>query len=123
MTPSLRRRQIMRYLLLICADESLEISPADDAILQRDTEAWVAEMDGRGIRLDGHRVRPVADATTVRVRDGETLVTDGPFAEAKEQMAGYDLIECADLDEAIEVASKHPMARFGMIEVRPFWEA
>lgn len=112
----------MKYLLLICADESLEISPADDAVLQRDTEAWVAEIDGRGIRLDGHRVRPVADATTVRVRGGETLVTDGPFVEAKEQMAGYDLIQCADLDEAIEVASRHPMARFGTIEVRPFWE-
>jgi len=112
----------MRYLLLICADESAEISPADDAVLQRDTEAWVAEMDGRGVRLDGNRVRPVADATTVRVRGDETLVTDGPFAEAKEQMAGYDVIECADLDQAIEVASKHPMARFGTIEVRPFWE-
>jgi hypothetical protein len=112
----------MRYLLLICADESLETSPADAEVMRRDTEAWVAEMDGRGIRLDGNRVRPVADATTVRVRDGETLVTDGPFAEAKEQMAGYDLIECADLDEAIEVASKHPMARVGLIEVRPFWE-
>jgi hypothetical protein len=111
----------MRYLLLICADESLELSPADEAVMARDTEAWVAEMDGRGIRLDGNRVRPVADATTVRVRDGEVLVTDGPFAESKEQMAGYDLIECTDLDEAIEVASKHPMARFGTIEVRPFW--
>jgi hypothetical protein len=79
-------------------------------------------MDGRGVRLEGDRLRPVSDATSVRVRGGEVLVTDGPFAEAKEQIAGYDVIECTDLDEAIEVASKHPMARFGMIEVRPFWE-
>jgi hypothetical protein len=112
----------MKYLLLICADESVHVSSADDQVIQRDTIAWVREMDGRGVRLDGHRVRPVSDATSVRVRDHQVLITDGPFAEAKEQMAGYDVIECADLDEAIEVASKHPMARVGMIEVRPFWE-
>jgi len=58
----------------------------------------------------------------VRVRSGEVLVADGPFAETKEQIGGLDLVECADLDEAIEVASKHPVARFGSIEVRPFWE-
>jgi hypothetical protein len=57
----------------------------------------------------------------VRVRDGEALVSDGPFAETKEQILGYDLIECGDLDQAIEVAVKHPVARFGTIEVRPLW--
>jgi hypothetical protein len=112
----------MKYLLIICAEESIELSPEDQEVMRRETEAWVAEMDGRGVRLDGHRVRPVSDATSVRVRDHQVLITDGPFAEAKEQMAGYDVIECADLDEAIEVASKHPVARLGMIEVRPFWE-
>jgi hypothetical protein len=112
----------MKYLLLICSDESVQVSPDDDALIQRTTESWVAEMDGRGVRLEGNRLRQVTDATSVRVRGGEVLVTDGPFAEAKEQIAGYDVIECTDLDEAIEVASKHPMARFGMIEVRPFWE-
>lgn len=111
----------MRYLMLICADESLQIDPAKGAALQCDTVAWVAEMDGRGVRVMGDRLRPGTDATTVRVRDGELLVTDGPFAESKEQMGGFDVIECADLDEAIEVASKHPMARYGTIEVRPFW--
>jgi hypothetical protein len=78
-------------------------------------------MDGRGVRLQGDRLRPVSDATTVRVRDDEVLMTDGPFAETKEQIAGYDILECADLDEAIEVAARHPMARYGAIEVRPFW--
>jgi hypothetical protein len=84
-------------------------------------EPWVEEMDRRGVRLTGDRLRPPSDATTVRVRDGEVLVTDGPYAETKEQMGGFDIIECADLDEAIEVAAAHPMARHGMIEVRPFW--
>jgi hypothetical protein len=57
------------------------------------------------------------------MRSGEVLLSDGPFAESKEQMGGYNIIECADLDEAIEVASKHPVAKYGMIEVRPIWEA
>ena len=80
-------------------------------------------MEGRGVRKSGDRLRPAADATTVRVRDDEVLLSDGPFAETKEQMGGYDLIECADLDEAIEVASRHPMAKIGVIEVRPVWRS
>ena len=111
----------MRYMLLICDDPSAEAGPEEG--LGAETEAWVEEMDGRGVRKDGDRLRPASDATTVRVRNEEVLLSDGPFAETKEQIAGYDVIECADLDEAIEVASKHPMARYGMIEVRPFWEA
>jgi hypothetical protein len=78
-------------------------------------------MESRSIRLTGDRLRPPSDATTVRVRDGETLVTDGPFVETKEYVGGFDIIDCANLDEAIEVASKHPIAKFGMIELRPFW--
>ena len=66
-------------------------------------------------------MRPTEDATTVRVREVEVLLSDGPFAETKEWIAGYDIIECEDLDEAIEVASRHPVARFGSIEVRPLW--
>jgi len=73
------------------------------------------------VRKHGDRLRPPEDATTVRWRRGEVLVTDGPFAETREQIAGYDVIDCADLDEAIEIASKHSMARFGRIEIRPFW--
>jgi hypothetical protein len=111
----------MRYVLLICMDETVELSAEEQADMGSSTEAWVAEMDGRGVRQLGQRLRPVSDATTVRVRGGDLLVADGPFAETKEQIAGFDVIECADLDEAIEVASKHPVARFGTIEVRPFW--
>jgi hypothetical protein len=107
----------MRYMMLVCVEESAE-PEGDDAL----PTAWTDEMDARGVRTFGSRLRPVADATTVRVRDDEVLLSDGPFAETKEQIAGFDLIECRDLDEAIEVASKHPAARFGTIEVRPLWE-
>jgi hypothetical protein len=111
----------MKYLLFVCADPDVKLTPEEQAEASSGTESWVAEMDGRGVRLQGDRLRPVSDATTVRVRDKEVLIADGPFAETKEQIAGYDILECADLDEAIEVASKHPVAKFGVIEVRPFW--
>jgi hypothetical protein len=111
----------MKYLLFICVDDDVELTPEQEAEMPGRTQAWLDEMEGRGVRLDGQRLRPVTDATTVRVRGLETLVADGPFAETKEQIAGFDIIECADLDEAIEVASKHPVASFGTIEVRPFW--
>ncbi|ALE05718.1 hypothetical protein AL755_09965 [Arthrobacter sp. ERGS1:01] len=107
----------MNYMLFICADpEAPEYVAAEDNI-----EEWVAEMAARGVRVGGDRLRPVEDATTVKVRKGEVIVSDGPFAETKEWIAGFDLIVCDDLDEAIEVASKHPMARFGKVEIRPFW--
>ena len=111
----------MKYMMLVCAGESVELSPEEGARMGPATEAWVEEMDGRGIRLEGSPLRPVSDATTVSVRGGEVMIADGPFAETKEQIAGYDIIDCADLDEAIEVASKHPIAQYGMIELRPYW--
>ncbi len=112
----------MKYLLFIGGDETLELGPDDEARVQEGAEAWVSEMDGRGVRLQGNRLALSTDATTVRVRDDEVLVADGPFAETKEQIGGYDIIECADLDEAIEVASKHPVAKLGFVEVRAFWQ-
>ncbi|WP_460335277.1 YciI family protein [Actinoallomurus acanthiterrae] len=104
-------------MMLICGDETLEVSPEE-----ADPTAWVTEMERRGVRLQGSRLRPVSDATTVRASGDEVLLSDGPFAETKEQVGGFDIIECADLDEAIEIASKHPVARFGSIELRPLWE-
>lgn len=104
-------------MLLICSDPT---APKDTEGVD-DVEDWVTEMDGRGVRQRGDRLRPSADATTVTVRGGELVVTDGPFAAGPEWMAGYDIIECADLDEAIEVASKHPMAKYGAVEIRPVW--
>ena len=85
-----------------------------------DIDVWVAENDARGRRLEGNVLGPRSAATTVRVRDGELLICDGPFAETKEVIVGYDILECADLDEAIEVARAHPMARVGRLELRPF---
>ena len=112
----------MKYLMLVCVDESVVLSPAELAQMPAATEAWVNEMDGNGVRLLGSQLQPVRDATTIRVRDADVLVADGPFAETKEQIAGFDIVECSDLDQAIEVAAKHPVATFGSIEVRPFWQ-
>jgi hypothetical protein len=111
----------MKYLLLICGDENLTLTDEQGEQMRKDTEAWVADTGGRGVRLEGNRLRPVSDATTVRVREGEVLVADGPYAETKEQIAGFDIVECADLDEAVEVAARHPMSAYGSVEVRPFW--
>lgn len=111
----------MRYMLLICDDETRMPSPADIAA-DPVHQAWQADLDRRGAEVFGQRLRPVADATTVRVRDGETLVSDGPFAETKEFVGGVVMIECADLDEAIAIASGHPYAQWGSVEIRPVWK-
>jgi len=111
----------MKYMMFVCVDPSTELDPEEAAAMGPDTEAWVQEMVGRGVRLQGNQLAPVDDATTIRVRRGEVVVADGPFAETKEQIAGFDILECADLDEALEVAAKHPVARHGTLELRPFW--
>ena len=110
-----------RYLMLVVVDPTGEPAADGDESEENDPEAWVREMDGRGVRQFGEVLRRPADATFVRRRHGEVLVTDGGFAEAKEWVAGFDLIEVRDLAEAIEVAAKHPMARGGAIELRPLW--
>ena len=107
----------MRFMLFIATDPEAEAYVASEDRIGD----WGAEVERRGMAVHGDRLRPVEDAKTVRVRGGEVLVTDGPFAETKEWIAGYDVLECADLDEAVEIASKHPMARFGRVEVRPVW--
>jgi len=112
----------MKYLMFVGGDETLELTPEEGRQMGADTEAWVNEMDGRGVRVMGQRLGGTSEATTVRVRDDEVLVADGPFAETKEQIAGFDLIECDNVDEAIDVASSHPCAKRWSIEVRPFWE-
>jgi hypothetical protein len=106
----------MKYMMFVCTDTE----PDTDKANEPDVDEWVAANDARGRRLDGNELAPTSAATTVRVRNGELLVTDGPFAETKELIVGYDLLECADLDEAIEVARAHPMARTGRLELRPF---
>jgi hypothetical protein len=114
----------MRYALLICTDESAmaTMSAEDASTSSKEYEVFGEEMEARGVLKGGERLRPTTDATTVRVRDGEVLLSDGPFAETKEQMGGFYLVDCKDLDEAVEVASKIPGARNGSIEVRPIWD-
>lgn len=111
----------MKYALLICDDESRSPSNAEldaDPVHQK----WLADLERRGAKLMGVRLRPIVDATTVRVRGGETLVSDGPFAETKDFVGGVVIIECADLDEAIAIAGGHPYALWGGVEIRPIWE-
>jgi hypothetical protein len=117
-----QREGTMRYVALVCLGEDFHMSPDDQAEMGPATDAWVNEMDGRRARLFGSQLEGPERARTVRRKGAQVMVTDGPFAETKEQIAGFDVLECADLDEALEVAAKHPMAKFGMLEVRPFWD-
>ncbi|MGP3752301.1 YciI family protein [Streptomyces sp. IBSNAI001] len=102
----------MKYVLFIATD------PAGEST-DENPEAWVEKWNDSGVRIEGMPLKPVTETRTVRVRGDQVLVTDGPFAETTEWIAGYDLIEAADLDEAIEVAASHPMATAGRIEIRP----
>ena len=111
----------MRYVLLICGDESYSAA-ASAAVPTPGCGGWAEEMSQRGILRGGAGLQPSSVATTVRVREGETLVADGPFAETKDHIGGFSIIECDDLDQAIDVASRHPVAANGTIEIRPVWE-
>ena len=114
----------MRYLMLICSDDSgYEAESSEETeVMGADYAAFMAEVAPRGVIQGGERLRPVSTASTVQVREGEVLTADGPFAETKEQVGGYFLVDCADLDEAVEIASKIPTAKTGTIEIRPIWE-
>jgi hypothetical protein len=110
----------MKYLSLIWADGLP--APEELAAIQRELPGWAQEMDGRGVRLLGRELDRPQTAVTVRVRHGEALVTDGPFADTKEFVAGFNIWECTDLDEAIEVAATCPISWFQAIEIRPFMD-
>ena len=114
----------MRYLLLICDDEKAyeARSPEESQATLAQYMKFGEEMGKKGVLQGGERLRPTSDATSVQVRNGETVTADGPFAETKEQIGGFYLVDCKDLDEAIEVAARIPGARVGTIEVRPIWE-
>jgi hypothetical protein len=110
----------MRYVLLIYASEAL---PQEQrAAIMRAHATFLQEVQQRGLLTGGAPLQPTSTATTVRVRGGKTIITDGPFAETKEQLAGFYVLNCKDLDEAIEVASKVPDAPSGSIEIRPVME-
>ena len=113
----------MKYMLLMYANESaVPETPEDQQAVS--LQAWFAlmeEMKTAGVLLSNNGLSPVANATTVRVREGKTLITDGPFAETHEQLGGFFLLECTDLDEALRWAEKIPHAKYGSVEVRPLW--
>jgi hypothetical protein len=111
----------MQYVLLIYGDEERwdSLSTEAQSAMYREYGALNSELRGQGKLLAGEELQPVSTATTVEVRDTETLVSDGPFAETKEALGGFYLIEAESLDEAIEWASRIPSARTGKIEVRP----
>jgi hypothetical protein len=109
----------MKYLMLHAVEESRLEEPFPDGFGGR-IDSWLEEMRTRGVLLDGGLLRRTDDATTVRGVGGETEVTDGPFAETKEQVVGYDVLDCPDLDTAVAVASAHPTLELGAIEVRAF---
>lgn len=113
----------MRYMFLIYSQETAEGPPADEIVRLKQAHGAVMDEAGRkGVLLGVERLKSTATATTVRTRNGSALTTDGPFAETKEQLAGYYILECADLDEAIEWAGKIPSGcrgASGCIEIRP----
>jgi hypothetical protein len=113
----------MQYLLLIYGPEPDESTPPEAiAAMMTQYAAFTQEVRDRGAFIAAEALQPVATATTVRIRDGQTVTTDGPFAETKELLGGFYLIDARDLDEAIELAAKIPAAREGSIEVRPIWD-
>jgi hypothetical protein len=113
----------MQYVLLIYTEEPTEAIPADAIAAQMgEYDAFTQHLRDRGAMLAGEALDSVATATTVRVVDGRTITTDGPFAETKETLGGFYLVDAADLDEAIAYAAMIPGAKYGCIEVRPIWD-
>lgn len=113
----------MKYLLLMYANEADAPAYGSDDF-QTAAQAWSAfgkEAAAAGVVLANNGLSSVTNATTVRVRNGKALTTDGPFAETHEQFGGYYLLECKDLDEAIGWAARIPTAKYGSIEIRPLW--
>jgi hypothetical protein len=111
----------MKFLMLVSLDPSRDESDTD-LTGTLEIEDWVTKYDAAGVRLIGNQVRRAEDATSVTRREGKLLVTDGPYAESREWIVGFDVLECADLDAAIKVAAEHPMAVDGRLELRPFVE-
>ena len=113
----------MQYLLLIYRNEAklINMTPEDRQKVSAEYGAYTQSIVQSGNFKAGDGLQPTTTATTVRVREGKTLTTDGPFAETREQLGGYYLVDAKDLDAAIAIAARIPGARFGSIEVRPIW--
>ena len=109
----------MKYMMFVVVDPdaAAEAEPSEDDLTIAE---WLADVDGRGKRITGDALRPVSDATTVRVSRGQVLVTDGVFTESKEWIVGFDILECENLDEAIAIAARTPASQRQQVELRPF---
>src|ERR1700750_1935755 len=114
----------MKYMLLVCWDAermNAQEEPKPGEKEEPEGFPWLDDLQARGKWMIGDQLAPPRRARTVRVREGKKLVTDGPVAETKEILGGFDIIEADSLDEAVEIAAGHPIAEFGALEVRPFW--
>jgi len=109
----------MKYMLFTYRDPSVQLDADERAGIPAAVAAWCEEMDARGVRLAGHVLAPHDESRTIRRRGGEETVNDGPVSDRNLQIAGFNILECADLDEALEVASANPGAKFGTLELRP----
>lgn len=114
----------MKYMCLICTPEDYytRLSEQEMGALMGAYGEFDQAVREAGVHVDANRLQPSTTATSVRVRDGETLTTDGPYADTKEQCGGYYVLDCKDLDEALSWAARIPSATYGTIEVRPVWE-
>ena len=108
----------MRFMLFVCAEADLQLSPEDEAALPGEVEEWATDLASRGIRLMGHVFEPVGQAKTIRRRNDDLQIADGPVNRADEPIAGFNLLECGTLEEAVEVSATHPMAKHGSLELR-----
>ena len=109
----------MKYMLFTYRDPRVQLDPEERKGIPAAVAAWCDEMDARGVRLQGHVLGPPAESRTIRVRAGQLTVGEGPLSDQGVQIAGFNILECANVDEAIEVASKNPGSSFGILELRP----
>jgi hypothetical protein len=108
----------MKFMLFTYRDPSVQLDPEQRAAIPPAVAGWCDEMDARGVRLAGHVLAPPAESRTIQIRAGELMVGKGPLSEQTLPIAGFNILECADLEEALEVAAKNPGARFGVLELR-----
>lgn len=114
----------MKFLLLVCWDAAkmdAQVEPSPTDAPAEEGFPWLDDLRARGSWVTGDQLAPPRRARSVRVRNGRAVVTDGPFIETKEAVGGFDIIECGSLEEAVEIAGRHPVAKTGTIEVRPLW--
>jgi len=112
----------MKFMLFTYRDPEVQLDPEQRATVPAAVAAWCDEMDARGARLQGHVLGPLPEARTLRIREGELTVDEGPVTEHALRIAGFNILECADVDEAVEVAARNPGASFGVLELRAIEE-